>query len=172
MTLEETIDLLGVAAAFDQRNIGKADSLAWHAAIGDLDYADAQAAVIAHYRETRERVMPADVWKRVKAVRRDRIDREVAPAPGVDPDAPVTYRAALAGIIKRIGDGFTTRLAISGPVREGPPPQSFTDAKAALPKPPTKQELAAQQAAESRAEREAADRGAADRGESADAGDQ
>lgn len=163
MTLEETIDLLGVAAAFDQRNIGKADSVAWHAALCDLDFADAQAAVISHYRESRDRVMPADVWGRVKAMRRARLAREVMPAPDIDPDSPVRYRAAFTGMLKRIGDGFATRLAIAGPVREGPPPQAFTAAKVALPVPLTKQELAAIQAAESRAEREAATRKEADR---------
>jgi hypothetical protein len=167
MTLEETIDLLGVAAAFDQRNIGKADSVAWHAALGDLDFTDAQAAVISHYRESRDRVMPADVWGRVKAMRRARLAREVIPAPDVDPDAPTRYRAAFAGMLKRVGDGFATRMAITGPVREGPPPETFTAAREAMPKPPTKQELAAQQAAESRAEREAAARKEAN-----DAGDQ
>lgn len=165
MTLEETIDLLGVAAAFDQRNIGKADSVAWHAALGDLDFADAQAAVIGHYRESRERVMPADVWGRVKAMRRERLAREVVPAPDADPDAPHTYRAALASAIRRIGDGLSVRRAIGGNVREGPPPEAFTEALAALPRPLTKQELAAQQAGESRAEREAANRkGAVDAG--------
>lgn len=158
MTIEETIDLLTIAAGFDRRNIGEADSVAWHLALADVAYPDAQAAVVAHYRESREFIMPADVWTRVKAVRRERLAREVAPAPDADPDSPARYRAALAGIVKRIGDGFATRLAIAGPVREGPPPQAFTDAKEALPKPPTKQEIAAQQAAESRAEREAAAR--------------
>jgi hypothetical protein len=158
VTIEETIDLLALAAAFDRRNIGETDTIAWHAALGELDSADTQAAVIAHYRESREFIMPADVWTRVRAMRRDRIAREVAPAPGHElTDSPPRYRAALTGMVKRIGDGLATRLAISGPVREGPPPAEFTTALAALPKPATKQELAAQQAAESRAEREGAD---------------
>jgi len=158
VTLEEVIDLLTLAAAFDRRNIGETDSIAWHAALGDMAFADAQAAVIGHYQDSREFVMPADVRTRVKAVRRDRLAREVVPAPGADPDFPQPYRAALAGMLKRVADGFSTRLAIAVPVREGPPPEAFTEAKAAMPKPPTKQELAARQAAESRAEREAAAR--------------
>lgn len=158
MTLEEVIDLLTLAAAFDRRNIGETDSVAWHAALGDMAFADAQAAVICHYQDSREFVMPADVRARVKAVRRDRLAREVIPAPGVDPDSPLPYRAALAGMLRRIADGFSTRLAIGGPVREGPPPEAFTAALEAMPKPLTKQERAALQAAESRAEREAAGR--------------
>lgn len=167
MTLEETVDLLMLAAGADRRNIGKSDSVTWHAIIGDLDFADAQAAVIAHYGETREFIMPSDVRSRVKAMRRDRLARGIMPAPDADPDSPVSYRASFAAMLKRMGDGFAVRLSIAGPVREGPPPQAFTDAKAAMPQPPTKQELAAQQAAESRAEREASARREAD-----DAGDQ
>lgn len=151
-------ELLASAAIYDNRTVGDADILAWMRAIGDLAYDDADAAVAAHYGETTDRLMPAHVRTRVKAARRERLDREITPAPDADPDSPVRYRAAFTGMLKRIGDGFATRLAIAGPVREGPPPQAFTDAKDALPAPPSKQELAAQQAAESRAEREAAAR--------------
>jgi len=158
VTLEEVIDLLTLAAAFDRRNIGETDSIAWHAALGDLAFADAQAAVVGHYQDSREFVMPADVRSRVKAARRDRLAREVIPAPEADPDLPGRYRSALAAAVRRIADGFAPRLAIAGPVREGPPPEAFTAAREALPKPKTKQELAAEQAAESRAEREGAPR--------------
>lgn len=162
MTIEEAIDILKTAAAYDQRTIGKTDAVAWHAVIGDLPFGDAQKAVFAYYAESRERIMPADVRSRVKAMRRDRLARQVLPAPDGDPDSPLTYRASFAAMLKRMADGFGGRLSIAGPVREGPPPEAFTAAREAMPKPPTKQELAAQQAAESRAEREAAARKGAD----------
>lgn len=158
MTLEETIDLLALAAAFDRRNIGESDTVAWHAALGDIPFADAQTAVIDHYREHREFIMPADVWTRVKAVRRDRIARAVLNAP--DPelmDAPGRYKAALGEMIRRLGDGFGRR-AIAETPRQGPPPQEFAEALAALPRPADKQEIARRQAEESRAAREAAER--------------
>jgi hypothetical protein len=155
VTLEEVIDLLTLAAAFDRRHIGEADSIAWHAALGDLAFTDAQAALIGHYQDSREFVMPADVRTRVKAARRDRLAREVVPAPDIDPDLPGRYRSALAAAVRRIGDGFASRVAIGSVVREGPPPEAFTAAKAALAPPLTKQERAALQAAQSRAEREA-----------------
>ncbi len=159
MNATEMGKLLGFAAVFDNRTVGDADIIAWLEAIGDLPFSDARAAVAAHYRnEPDRRLMPAHVLQGVKAMRRDRLAREVMPAPDADPDAPVSYRASFAAMLKRMGDGFAGRLAIAGPVREGPPPEAFTDALAAMPKPPTKQELAAQQAAESRAEREAAAR--------------
>jgi hypothetical protein len=160
--------LLGFAAVFDNRKVGDPDIIAWLEAIGDLPFDDAHAAVAAHYRnEPDKRLMPGHVLQGVKAMRRARIEHEVMPAPDADPDSPVSYRASFAAMLKRMGDGFATRMAITGPVREGPPPEAFTNALDAMPKPPTKQELAAQQAAESRAEREAAARKEAE-----DAGDQ
>lgn len=150
-------ELLASAAIYDNRTVGDADILAWMRAIGDLPYADADAAVADHYSETTDRLMPAHVRTRVRSARRERLERTVAPAPDSElADQPGRYKAALARIIDSIANGFSVRPAIAGPVREGPPPEAFTAAREAMPKPPTKQELAAQQAAESRAEREAA----------------
>jgi hypothetical protein len=153
---EEMGELLASAAIYDNRTVGDADILAWMRAIGDLPYDDADMAVAAHYGETTDRLMPGHVRARVKAARKDRLDRMVLPAPDADPDSPATYRASFAAMLKRLADGFGGRLAIAGPVREGPPPEAFTAAREALPKPLTKQEIAALQAAESRAERESA----------------
>ena len=157
MNAAEMGKLLGFAAVFDNRTVGDADIIAWLEAIGDLSFADARSAVAAHYRnEPDKRLMPAHVLQGVRATRRDRLARTVMPAPDADPDSPVSYRASFAAMLKRLADGFGGRLAIAGPVREGPPPEAFTAAREAMPKPLTKQERAAQQAAESRAEREAA----------------
>jgi hypothetical protein len=164
MTSDETIDLLSVAAAFDRRTTGESDVIAWHAAIGDLDFIDSRAAVIAHYRESRDWVMPADVRNRVKAMRRDRLAREIQSAPGAELAAePGRYKAELDANIRRIANGRTAWLAIAAPVREGPPPEEFTEARKArgpaLPsrhaRPLSPEDLALQQAAESRAARAA-----------------
>jgi hypothetical protein len=61
MTPEEIIDLLTVAAAYDQRTTGPGDVAAWHAVLGDVSFTRAREAVIAHYRENSRRVMPADI---------------------------------------------------------------------------------------------------------------
>lgn len=162
MTPDETIDLLSVAAAFDRRTTGESDVMAWHAAVGDLDFSDSRAAVIAHYQQSRDWVMPADVRARVKAMRRDRLEREIASAPPAElTGEPGRYKAELDANIRRIADGCQLRLAIAAPVREGPPPEEFTEAREALgpalpgrnARPLTPQELARQQAAESRAAR-------------------
>jgi hypothetical protein len=164
VTIEETIDLLALAAAFDRRNIGEADSVAWHAALGDIPFADAQEAVIGHYRQSREFIMPADVWNRVKAMRSDRIARAVVNAPAAElTDAPGRYKAVLGEMVRRLGDGFGVRRAIEPP-RQGPPPEEFTTALAALPKPADKREIARRQAEESRAARETAGRQEAEHG--------
>ena len=164
MTPDETIDLLSVAAAFDRRTTGESDVIAWHAAVGDLDFNDSRAAVIAHYQQSRDWVMPADVRTRVKAIRRDRLSREIVSAPPAElADSPGRYKAELDANVRRIAAGRTAWLAIAAPVREGPPPEEFTEARKLLgPALPGRdagllspQELARQQAAESRAARAA-----------------
>lgn len=61
MNRTETDVLLSVAAAFDYRTIGEADTHAWHAALYDLDFTTAREAVIAHYRRTDDRITPAQI---------------------------------------------------------------------------------------------------------------
>ena len=162
MTSDEVWDLLELISSIDRRKVGLTDRQVWEGLIGDLSAADAQAAVIAHYRESREWIMPADVRTRVKAMRNDRLSRHPAPAPPAElTDEPGRYKAVAEAGVRRIADGMARRMAIAAaPVREDPPPQEFTEARAKLGPaiPRTKQEIARQQAAESRAAREAADK--------------
>lgn len=162
MNLEETGELVGLMALYDNRKIGDPDTLAWYQVIGDLPAADCKTAVIAHYRESRERMMPADVRQRVKAMRRERLEHGIVPAPSPElADDARDYRDRLRSGIRQLADGYHERLAIAGPVREGPPPEEFTEARAALghapagrgARPLTAQEIALRQAAESRSAR-------------------
>jgi hypothetical protein len=75
VTPAETAKLLALCAAYDNRTTGRADTAAWHQVVGDFTYADAQAAVVAYYRDNRERIMPADVRRGVSAIRRARVER-------------------------------------------------------------------------------------------------
>ena len=76
--------------------------------------------MIAHYRESREWIMPADVRTRVKALRRDRLAREIVPAPPHEvADAPGRYRAELNAEVRKIADGLAIPKAICKPVRQG-----------------------------------------------------
>ncbi len=53
--------VLAKAAAFDGRTIGDADIEAWHECIGQLGFDAAMAKVTEHFRQSRERLMPADL---------------------------------------------------------------------------------------------------------------
>ena len=76
MTRSEIALLLGLMAGRDSRKVDEAMVNAWHDDTGDLDLADARAAVSAWYRQTRDRMMPADLRAGVRAVREERKRRE------------------------------------------------------------------------------------------------
>ena len=82
MTRSEIAKLLAFCAAYDQRTIGDADVLAWDEALDspwvpNIDLDEAQEAVVTHYRETTQRISVADVLKRVKTWRADRLGRGI-----------------------------------------------------------------------------------------------
>lgn len=119
MTPEQTNDLLTFAEVLDPRiEYGTAAVAAWHLVIGDLDFADAQAALAAHYQESRYRVMPADIRHRVKTMRRDRLERTPIEAPPPElTDDPAGYKAELDRRIEEIARGWTVP-AIDRPGRK------------------------------------------------------
>lgn len=150
-------DLLAFAAIYDNRKAADPDVLAWLKAIGDLPYADAEDAVAAHYGETTERIMPGHVRARVKAMRRERLERAPLPPPsGELADQSGRYQKILQARIKQIADGKDLRNAIAAGPREGDPPAEWQARKAAVtpPPPPDPQAIARAQAAESRRRRE------------------
>lgn len=71
MNKAETARLLGMAAAYDYRTVGPADVEAWHAALGDVPFDAAREALIQHYRESTDRLMPAHLWRKT----RPKVDR-------------------------------------------------------------------------------------------------
>lgn len=120
MTPEDIVDVLTKAAAFDQRTVGEADVLAWHEVLHRLDLADALAAVSRHYTESRERIMPADVVRLVRAIReeRARIERrhEVRELPGKfedDAGRDARLKAGTAKVRKVIAP-IVARLSMPG----------------------------------------------------------
>lgn len=76
MTPQEVAAVLAAAALRDNRTVGPADVMAWLQDIGDLDPADALAAVSRHYRDSTERLMPAHVRRLAKAIRAERREAE------------------------------------------------------------------------------------------------
>jgi hypothetical protein len=118
---EQTALVLAKAAGIDQRTVGAADVLAWHEIIGDLEYADALAAVSAHYAESSDRLMPAHVRRHALAIARERhrIEREIREEENAALEAanaaPVSDRSAevktmLAYLAERLGPADPTVL--------------------------------------------------------------
>jgi hypothetical protein len=106
VNMSEIATLLAMVAAFDRRTVGEADVVAWHEAVGDLRLEDARAAVIAHFRTSRDWLMPIDVRTAVAALRRDRLERELPiEPPDADPNDVPAYLAALRAQRHRVGDG-------------------------------------------------------------------
>lgn len=113
MNIPECGDLLGQMATYDFRDVDPVIIASWLKIIGDLPYADAEAAVTAHYAESRDRMMPADVRSRVKAIRAARL--QDAPLTGRPPADPEEYAAWLRAERKRIADGGAAPQALEGP---------------------------------------------------------
>jgi hypothetical protein len=157
VNVTEVGKLLALMAIYDNRKAAEPDIAAWLKAIGDLPYADCEAAVISHYgSESTERIMPGHVRQRVRAMRSERLAREIMPAPppGLT-DNPGAYRAALRRRISEIADGMDIRLAIGGPL-PGEPPPAWSEARKSLPPAtprPAVSDIALTQAEESRAAR-------------------
>lgn len=124
MNRAETLDLLTLAAAHDQRTIGETDVLAWHEVLRDIGAADAAAVVNAYYREPQpRRITPADVRRGVREIRDLRLARAGDEAPDGDPDDVQRYLAALAQRKAAIADGLAPAVALPPPA---PPPTAIT----------------------------------------------
>jgi hypothetical protein len=95
MTPADTAELLVLAAAFDRRTIGKADVLAWNAALSDLEFADAKDAIVEHFKASGDWLMPYHVRARVKAARAKRLSLVVDQVPDADPDDVPAYLDAV-----------------------------------------------------------------------------
>lgn len=163
MTPKETLQLLRVIAAIDHRTVGETDVTLWHAMLSDISLDDAQAAVIAYFRDCSDWLMPADIRARVRRVRADRLARVPSPAPRspeIDDD-PAAYQAALKAMIKSIADGKTVHTALTASLEPSPPSEEAArqaEAATAHPVPGTARklagpELAAAQLTELRASR-------------------
>ncbi len=119
MTLDETVDLLTTAAAYDRRTVGEADAIAWHAAVGDLQFGDSRDAVVAHYTETADWLMPAHVRNRVMAIRNRRLTETEIPAPPPELlDDTAAYSAALHAAAVAIADGRDPVTAMQAIARQ------------------------------------------------------
>jgi hypothetical protein len=69
MTPSEAATVLTFAAAFDRRTVGETDARAWSMALPNVALDEAQAAIVEHYRESRDFMMPSDVLRIVRRIR-------------------------------------------------------------------------------------------------------
>lgn len=126
ITLEDASTLLGLAAARDQRTVGRADVLAWHADLtaAGLTRADAEAALTVFYQEMaarqpkdRFRVTAVDLIDIAKRARRERVANLRYDG---DPDeTPEQYLTRLRARTAALADGRigpdTGLRALTGP---------------------------------------------------------
>lgn len=120
MTPSQTAELLTFCAAFDRRTIGKADVLAWHTVLADIDYDAARHAVTAHYATETRWIMPADIRQAVRKHRADTAADYQGPGltadiPDADPDDIPAYLAAIRNQRTRAAAGLPLTRR---PVRE------------------------------------------------------
>ena len=119
MNAEETGRLLAKCASYDRRKIGEAEVIAWLQVLGDLNYRDCEAAVVGHYTEITDWIMPAHVRQRVRAIRDRRLqDTEIPPPPPELLDNPAAYSAALHAAAVAIADGRDPEPAIRAVTRQ------------------------------------------------------
>src|SRR6476620_1328278 len=77
MNRDDVIDVLTAVAAADRRTVGEADVDVWQAVIGDLPKDLALQAVRDHLREKPGVWLePGHIYERVRAIRRDQLERE------------------------------------------------------------------------------------------------
>lgn len=114
MSPEEVIDLLSVITAYDHRTVGDGDVEAWRLALDDphvpnMGLEECVDAVVLHYRDTREWIMPSNVIQCVKAQRADVLNRAL-PAAKATPGAYARVKELLAGRSKDARDRCNANL--------------------------------------------------------------
>lgn len=139
ITYEDAAELLALAAARDQRTVGKADLLAWQADLNaaGVTRADAEAALVEFYArhtpsqepERRYRVTTPDVISIARRLRRDRLENFVY-EPNPD-ETPQQYLARLRDQIAAVASGQQA-APIAAPALEGAPHPSVALAAAGV----------------------------------------
>jgi hypothetical protein len=114
VTRAEIVVLLTRMSTYDLRKFGDADVEAWYMALDDLPSVDeAMAAVVAHYRESTDKIMPAHVRQGVKAMRQARRRNEPHPIR----ELPSRFERDMGEQV-RVARGAATVRDVLGPVLE------------------------------------------------------
>lgn len=111
MTPQEAAVVLGKCAAFDNRRPDPATTAAWAEALDpDLTLTDALVIVRDHYAESRDWIMPADINRRSRDIRRQRIANVLenrTPIPDGLGDEPHLEIAWRKHVMRSVGDGLS-----------------------------------------------------------------
>lgn len=128
ITFEDAGQLLGLAAARDQRTVGDADALAWHSDLNaaGISYSDAEAALTRFYAvemaglepDQRRRVTTPDVISIARKIRTERLANFIYEPPPGDEDP--NYLQRLRGQLEATASGETPALT-ERPALEGGP---------------------------------------------------
>lgn len=108
MTPSQASELLGYAAAFDNRTTSEIAARAWAEALDQrVTFDDARTVVIEHYSRTREWIMPSDINTATGRLRKERLERMRTPEPPdtLDPDDIPANLAWTRAYRAAIGDG-------------------------------------------------------------------
>ena len=74
MTPAEAAELLTLCSGYDNRKPNADTAKAWALVLDGMDHSECMAAIVQHYRESREWLMPADIVRLVRAGRRQRVE--------------------------------------------------------------------------------------------------
>lgn len=128
ISFEAAGQLLGLAAARDQRTVGDADILAWHSDLNasGISYADADAALTRFYAvemaslepDERRRVTTPDIISIARKIRTERLANFIYEPPAGDNDP--LYLERLRGQLTATADGIRPALT-ERPALEGGP---------------------------------------------------
>lgn len=110
--------VLTAAAAFDRRTVDESTAQAWSAALPDIGPDEARDAVVAHYREKRDWIMPADIRAIVRRVRDKRLSElpPIAPPPELA-DNPALEAKWLREVRKGMRLGYGLEKSIESACR-------------------------------------------------------
>ncbi len=106
MNLAQTHDLLMFIAAYDNRRFDDATVYAWQEAVNDIPFDDARRAVIDHFRESREYLMPVHVRQGAVRIRNDRSPGPRLELTGAPAVAPEYRREETQALIRRVRDSL------------------------------------------------------------------
>lgn len=106
MNLKDATTVLGKCSAFDNRQPTQATALAWSEALADMPVRDALDFVTTHYASSREWIMPADInreWRALRRARQQAVPDAQRPLPPQDLTGSeyLAFRRAVSRAISR-----------------------------------------------------------------------